>query len=114
MKKIVEREITVCDCCGEEAPFAAYHCGSCGTEHCYKCADREGVRYPHAVHVSGSGDGYYCRDCDKKLLGKDELHNAYRAIKALRDESEGYWSEFKKRQAKAEKAVEDAAEARKS
>lgn len=102
MKKTVEKETTFCDVCGKEYPYCDV-CLSCGKEVCHECAKTEGVEYKHSVWASGSGDGFYCNECDSKLKKTgDKLHAAYRKIVSLRNEQEGFYKDFKARGDKAE------------
>ncbi len=106
MKKTIKKEVRFCDKCGKEDSYPTA-CLACGTEMCYDCQTKHGVSYSHAVHFQGSGDGFYCKPCDAKLTarGSDKQHNAYLAIKALRDEEDTYWANFKKRAEAAEAKV---------
>ncbi len=103
MKKLIEKEVQVCDCCGKET-----HCeqclGGCGLEHCKWCRRECGVGYTHAVHFSISDDGYYCALCNTKLSeqGSDDLHNAYLAITDLRREAKRWSADFSARSDKTE------------
>ena len=107
MRKTIKKEVLICDKCGKEDSHLGA-CMKCGTEMCYECTRKHGKSYNHAVHFQGCGDGFYCNPCDAKLTnaGTDKLHNAYRAIKSLRDELEVWSNDFKKRKEEAEKAVE--------
>lgn len=107
MKKIVQREVHACDVCGAEHDWPQV-CMKCGKELCYNCRDKEGVTYECAVFHSGSGDGFYCKPCDKELTKSrsDKKHNAYRCIQSLRDEQEGWSTDFRKRTKVAEELVQ--------
>lgn len=106
MKKTINKEVRFCDQCGKEDSYPDA-CLCCGAEMCYDCKEKHGVYYTHAIYCSGSGDGFYCKPCDQKLTadGNDKLHLAYRAIKSLKDELEGWSVAFRKRQEAADKAV---------
>ena len=106
MKRIIEKEVVFCDSCQKEAYTDT--CLRCGVQHCYDCRKTKGVEYKHAVHFSGSGDGYYCNQCDGILYstGDDKLHSAYVKIKNLRKESELFYIDFDKRTKKAETILE--------
>lgn len=106
MKKKITKEVSVCDKCGAECDYAT-ECVNCGMELCYKCSDKHGVDYAHAVYYTGSGDGFYCNPCDVNLTKsrKDERHNAYTVIKSLKLELDAWGSDFKKRQEAAEQKV---------
>ena len=105
MKKIVQKEVHVCDKCGKET--YPDPCLGCGTEVCYECQPKHGKNYRHSVYFQGSGDGFYCSPCDTKLTegGTDARHNAYCAVKSLKDELEAWHTDFKRRQEKAEDAL---------
>jgi hypothetical protein len=111
-KRMVEVEQIFCDKCGADAS-PDDPCLGCGLNHCRQCQKTEGVEYTHAVWASGSGDGYYCRPCDIRAFEThNPLHEAFAAIRALRDESERYGKEFKKRSEAAEATLKKAQEAR--
>jgi len=107
MKKIVQKEVQICDQCGKET--YCEKCFKCGVEHCYECRKKFGVKYTHAVYLSGSGDGYYCTDCNNLLLknGNDPLHTAYYNIFTLINESRGFYNDFKIRADKAEAVIKE-------
>lgn len=96
MKKTVKREITVCDICGKEAGYATT-CRKCGLEVCYDCEEGHMVKYNHAVHFTGSGDGYYCNKCNTELkdTGGDMLFNSYQEIRRLREKERLFCVKFK-------------------
>lgn len=102
MKTTKTIEVECCDICKSESLTAV--CDSCGKVLCWDHRDTHGVEYPHAVNFSGSGDGFYCKECDAKLLksGKDKKYNAYRAITALRDEYNAWRIAFNERKDAAE------------
>jgi len=106
MKKSITKEVVCCDKCGEEVGYSN-PCMECGIEMCYDCRKIHGVEYNHAVHFSGSNDGLYCKPCDVKLTksANDKRHNAYLAVKSLRDELKEWSDKFKKRQNAAEDLV---------
>lgn len=106
MTKTIEKEVRFCDKCGKEESYPTV-CMGCGTEMCYACQTKHGKRYSHAVYFSGTGDGFYCNSCDAKLTaaGNDKRHNAYLAIKLLKDELEAWTIAFRKRQEVAEAAA---------
>ena len=83
MKKTITKEVEVCDFCGSEDAY--YKCLECGVYMCSGCLDEKGVEYKHAVHFSGTGDGTYCKPCDKKLSqsGDDLLHFDYVILSEL-------------------------------
>ncbi len=82
VKKIIQREESVCDYCGSD-DCVYMPCLGCGKDACYDCAKTHHVKYEHAVNCSGSGDGCYCNECDEKLR-EDPLHKAYVAVKMFR------------------------------
>lgn len=110
MRKIVEKEVTFCDFCGAENYVEP--CLKCGKEACWECKKKPevGVEYSHAVYFCGGGDGFYCRPCDLALSESqaDAKHNAYVAIRSLRDELKGWQVSFEKRQKIAEEQVRTA------
>lgn len=101
MKKVIRKEVTLCDACGRETYIAK--CLGCGVEHCYDCQKQLGVEYRHGVSFSGSGDGYFCLKCDanppEKVRG---LHSTYQIIKRLRYEADGYYQYFDETSKEAE------------
>lgn len=100
MKTTKTIETKTCDFCGADDCY--YKCLRCGKDVCYECKKKAGIEYQHSICCSGSGDGFYCHECDK--ADKSPLHAAYQEIRSLRNESDGFWEDFKKRS--------DAAEAR--
>jgi len=108
MKKTIQKEVQFCDKCGKESAYQTA-CMKCGMEMCFDCKQKHGKKYDHAIYFQGSGDGFYCIACDAKLTvtGTDKRHNAYRAIKALKDELEAWHTDFKLRQEVAENNVKD-------
>jgi len=105
MKKIVQKEVSICDHCGKEEYTEP--CLRCGIEHCWECRETQGIEYRHSVHFQGTGDGYYCRACDKYLKEhKDILHSAYLAIKKLKNEEKEFYDDFKKRVDEAEEHLQ--------
>lgn len=106
MKKTIEKEVEFCDACEAEGYTTACLC--CGKEFCYDCRKTNGVEYSHSVHCQGSGDGFYCTECDSKLKksGADKLHRAYLKIQDLRAEEKRFWEEFKKKADLAEAEVQ--------
>lgn len=107
MKKIVEKEVEFCDYCNREAGWV-YACGNCSKGACYECKSRVGVEYSRGIYGGGTGDGFYCSPCDIALSesGHDQKHNAYRVVRSLRDEYEGWSKNFEKRRKKAEADLE--------
>ena len=105
MRKIVEKEITLCDSCEKESYLES--CLRCGVEHCYDCKKLKGIEYTHGVRFSGTGDGYYCNECDSILFTKEhsELHSAYVRIKNLKTESRLFYADFDKRANTAEQTL---------
>ncbi|HEA69806.1 hypothetical protein LCGC14_1334740 [marine sediment metagenome] len=102
MKKIIEREIGVCDHCGSDnCVFDS--CFKCGKDLCMDCRKTQGVMYNFAVHFRGD-DGYYCLSCDSKLRESkgDPVHNAFVVIQLLRKESDSWHKDFRARSDRAE------------
>ena len=109
MKKTIQVEAIVCDKCGDGRDLhSCYSCLNCGMDMCYGCLEKYGIKYSYAVYFSGSGDGYYCINCDNKLKtsGKDELWNAYFRIHLLKKKSERFGKNFQFLAKQAEKDVE--------
>ena len=106
MKRDVLKTASFCDACGKEYPYPQ-KCKRCGKEFCFDCNKVCGVDYRHGVHFSGSGDGYYCTECDigLKRSGSDKLHSAYLKIKTLRHEEKLFWEDFKERTEIAEAEI---------
>ena len=88
MKKVIKKEVSVCYRCGSDENVF-YSCKNCGIDHCWECKKLYGHEYAHGVHFTGSGDGYYCQECDMVLYksGKNDLYNYYQKIKELKNES---------------------------
>lgn len=99
MKKKVERFVEVCDSCHKED--YTHKCLGCGKDFCWECMKTEGVEYHHAVHFSGSGDGFYCHECDKTCF-KTPLHRAFRAVEDLKQEADEWQKDFQARMKAAE------------
>ena len=106
MKQTVQKEVVICDSCGTQESYCS-RCRNCGKDHCYNCQKTSGVSYSHGVHFSGSGDGYYCLQCDRSLraTGDNSLHSAYLAIQALRAEERRWAEDFRVRQVAVEEEV---------
>jgi len=107
MKKIVEKEVNICDVCGKE-DYCSSKCLICGFEACYDCKKTTMTEFNHAVHFSGSNDGDYCNKCLSQPIPQkhEALLQAYRNIKVLRNESVAWNEDFKIRSEKAEARVE--------
>ena len=105
MKKLMEKEVTLCDECGKEDYLTA--CLGCGVEHCYECKKTCGVEYEHATHIFGSVDGYFCHECDTHPPTKvKKLHQAYLNIRRLRERSEKWFENNRMQEKEAEAALE--------
>lgn len=107
MKKIVSVEATICDTCGKSG--ALYQCNACGKDFCYDCANGgAGKKFPHGVHFSGSGDGFFCNACLATELPpeKSKLLMAYKKITALRHEEAGWYEDFQERSKTAENELQ--------
>lgn len=98
MKRMELREVHECESCHKTDTYANA-CLECGKEFCWDCTKTNGTDYKCGVWSSGSGDGFYCSDCDAALIssGDDKRHNAYRAIQRLKAEAEVWSKDFKKR-----------------
>ena len=102
MKKTIAKDMHVCDAC-EAEDIHPKTCLRCGDEHCYACSQTQGVTFNHAVHFSGSGDGYYCAECAAIALREsDPIRLAYQAIEDLRTEAKEWGEGFRTRQDEAE------------
>lgn len=106
MRKNKTVEIKVCDFCGsEDSVFDT--CLGCRKDVCYNCAKKVGVDYSHAVHFSGSGDGYFCNKCDQNPpKNMRKLHRLYKQIIELCLESKAFYEDFEKRSHKTEEELE--------
>ena len=104
--KVIKKEVSFCDNCGKEEYVQA--CLGCGVEHCLECRRKMGVEYKHAVHFSGSGDGYFCHKCDNAPPEEvNELYWAYYQIQALRDIEKTWRRNFDVRAKVAEEALRE-------
>lgn len=102
MKKAEQVENVYCDFC-EKRPAPYSQCLGCGKDICYECKKLYAQEYSHGVNVGGSGDGVYCNECDLRLRKTgDKLHEAYLAIRSLRDEQAGFYESLRSRQTLAE------------
>ena len=106
MKKTITTEIKVCDICGDDK-HVYEECLCCEKNFCYDCAKISGTDYPHAVHASGSGDGYFCNGCKEIILSTPnhklyELLMAYLSITCLRSEMEASYKIFEGRSREVE------------
>ena len=102
MKTQVMAEKRTCDLCGSSD--SVYHeCFGCGKDICWECSrdSKNAVQYYHGTHVQGSGDGYYCNECDRSLAN-DPLHKSYVAIQELRDEADRFYPNWEARRRVAE------------
>lgn len=97
MLKTITKDVNVCDSRGTET--YPHLCLKCGADYCYDCSKTRAKEYPHAIGVSGSGDGKYCNGCDAELsaAGTDPVHNAYVRIESLRNEELSWYAEFRER-----------------
>ena len=106
MRKQLLKTVRICNKCGSDE-HVYERCLECGLDHCYECKKQHGIEYNHAVNFGGSDDGYYCKECNEKLLSSrdNELHLAYLKIKKLRAEEQSWYAKFKSRKEKAETRV---------
>ena len=103
--KVIKKAVSFCDECGKEVHVQS--CLGCGVEHCFECRRKMGSEYEHAVHFSGTGDGYFCHKCDKTPPEDvKELHLAYQKIRALRNVEKNWHTHFDTRSKVAEEALE--------
>ena len=106
-KKKLTQDVVFCDACGTDKHVYS-HCGNCGVDHCYECAKKLGKTYSHGVYCGGSGDGYYCTQCQATLHKTGDVRfMAYLRIQDLRAECERWSADFNARQTAAEKAIRD-------
>ena len=97
-------KVTKCDLCGNveeknwgEFLWTEYQCLGCGKDICTDCIDGErAIKYNHAVHLTGSEDGVYCRKCNSSCAHTD-LHKTYHAIAKLRQAEKEFCEDFRKR-----------------
>jgi hypothetical protein len=114
--KTITVEQRYCDFCDKEAyPWTV--CLGCGKDLCPPIGQQSNshsIKYPHGVNVSGSDDGYYCLLCDVRLseTKDDPLHQAYAAVRALRDESTQAYEALQQREKSAEAEIRRARAAR--
>ena len=106
MKKTLPVELNYCDYCVAQHDYLTA-CMSCGIEHCYECRKKAGKEYKHSVCCSGSNDGYYCMQCDRKLslAATDKRFLAYREIESLCAEAAEWGAAFERKRKAAEAAV---------
>lgn len=105
MQKEMLCEKTFCDVCNKQQDYCG-KCLICKKDFCYDCQKSYTKLYYAGVHFSGSGDGIYCFECERKIRGTgNPLFLAYKKIESLRNEYEGFWSGFKKRTDDAERNI---------
>lgn len=79
MRKIVEREVTLCDTCKEEDVITA--CMRCGKEDCFDC-QKHGLELINGIY--GYSKRYYlCPNCIEPM--SKEPTELYLALKAIKD-----------------------------
>ncbi len=102
MKKILSKEVHICDACGQEG--YCYVCVGCGVEYCYDCKKTLMADYHHGVCGISDIDGYFCLKCNSTPPPKvKDLLHAYFVIKNL--EQEGWSKDFQMRSKVAEETV---------
>lgn len=99
MKRQVQKIETVCDFCNKENAW--YSCLGCKKDVCYECLETKGIWYYHGCFSQGSGDGFYCAECNSINPG-DALLEAYRTIRKLRAEYDSFLVEWDRRRGLAE------------
>lgn len=107
MRKIVEKEIEICDSCGTD-DCVFNECASCGKHYCYNCNKTRhvGKEFPHSVYCSGSDDVYFCTGCLSVPTPRTvAILAAYQTISLLRAENKAWYEDFKQRSDKAEAEV---------
>ncbi len=108
MKRTMPKAVLFCDICEKEPKYQYLNtCMGCGKEICSECSDKGlMIKYAHSIWASGSGDGYFCVDCDKAPSRNiSEIHQKYLLILRLRRESDLFYKDFKERCDKAEKEL---------
>lgn len=105
MKKLVTKEVDYCDSCNSE--HSLYTCLTCKKEFCYSCSKTKAIEYPHSIHFRGSGDGFYCLECNSKHMaaGDNPLFNCFVQIKNLRNQYEVLSQDIKEAGKRAEEAL---------
>jgi len=104
LKKILPKEVHICDGCGKEEYCHA--CIGCGVEYCYDCRKKLMVEYKHSVYASGTGDGDFCLKCNSTPPPKvRDLLYAYYTIKNLKSEEDSWHKDFRKRSDMAEEIL---------
>ena len=94
MKKTKTIEIEACDFCdGDEHCY--HRCLGCGKAVCHNCEKTQGVEYPHSLNFRGSGDGWYCSQCE--VTDTSGLLASYRLMRSIRGAAERFYEETKKR-----------------
>ena len=111
MKKMLEREVYLCDFCGEE--YYTPNCtGGCDKVICHDCRKAHSIEYNCGVYHQGSRDGIYCLECHGRISeGKGTQYEtdklkAYQRIKNLTYEYKGWVSEFEVKRKEAEFELE--------
>src|SRR5581483_7459337 len=81
MKKIVQKETTVCDFCDNDESVYG-RCLGCGKHVC----EAHGVRYSLSGFENSRSyeDGVYCKECDAKL--DDPLHRAWVELRKFHEQ----------------------------
>lgn len=106
MKKVIQQSVTICDVEGCEN-HAHTKCLGCGRDYCYDHKKTLGREYSAGVYFSGSGDGFYCTQCDARLSAKgDKLLLAYKKVSYIRDDIKVSNEMYDKRIKEAEAALE--------
>ena len=106
MKRTLTGEVDFCGKCQRRADFIEKG-DRCGIERCRDCRQSSMVRYDQRVHGGGTGDVQYCTSCDMELCEtkSDPIHQAFFAVRELRQEEERWYASFKKRAEAAEARV---------
>ncbi len=103
---LITEEKAICDFCGDENKYTD-KCLGCGKDMCYECRKIHGIKYRHAIVFSGSGDGYFCNECNSNPPEKvRKLHSLYRNIILLSNERENFYKQFEIRSKKVEDELE--------
>ncbi|MDO8622612.1 MAG: hypothetical protein Q7R52_00025 [archaeon] len=111
MKKIITKEINICDICSSEHVYGDV-CLCCGIYYCSEHSNL-GIDFLHSCFSGGTGDIFFCNNCIENLdacVGIDkfiEIYQIYNKIRKLGIKQEIEYELFRKQE---EKLVNLAAE----
>ena len=104
MKKIVKREIDVCDFCKEEEAWQ--YCRICGKYFCSNCEDNGVAKQLYSeLGIESSGD-VFCNDCILSNKYKD-LFNLYKEMDEIRESRIRRYAEETKRSREITKKIRE-------